>query len=312
MSQNMKEYFFLIYLKLIKTKKDEVNFKSKENNEETPKCILTKQFKSKENNEIIKVFKFMCEPKKEESFEFSFDNENFKVILKNLEEQTFIFETTLNNTNIFNIINYYEKIDQNKIDISDKMNYYLESLKETKETDKLDILFTDSIKLYTKRPNFKFLVNIFIHIYNTNLCSNLINEFRKNIDNPEQKDSIIEKGLDKYNNYFEDICEISEDLISSNSLDKIDFYGLILCYLNNFLIKKFNEQFKKLYKKDKYILFEIILKYKSYFKNEFSLDTDIVDEIVRFSTTKDFKEFKNCEFYLKDINTFLDAIEKKK
>jgi len=208
---------------------------------------------------------------------------------------------------------YDEKIEQNKIDNSDKMNYFMESLKEIKQTDKLDILYTDSIKLYSKKPNFKFLIQIFIYVYNTNLCSSLLNEFNKNIEKPLQIDSIIENGLEKYNDYFDDICDKAEDLITSNSLDKIDFYGLILCYLNNYFTEKFNEQFKKLYKENKSILFEVILKYKSYFKKEINLGIDIQNEIIRFSSTKDFSVFKNSAlFYLKDINTFLDIIEKNK
>lgn len=311
MSQSTKEFFFLIYLKKKTKPKDEIKFKSKEN---IPECIFTKTFESNENVELINIFKYLGEPKKEESFEFSFDNENFKLTLKNSKEQTFFFDISLiQQKSKFIIINYDEKIEQNKMDSSDKFNYFMESLKEIKQTDKLDILYSDSIKLYSKKPNFKFLIHIFINIYNTNLCSSLLNEFNKSIEKPLQIDNIIEDSLKKYKKKFDDICIKAEDLISSNSLDKIKFYGLILCYLNNYYTEKFNEQFEKLYKADKSILFEIMLKYKSYFKKEINLDIDKLNEIIRFSATKDFNEFKNSGLiYLKDINTFLDIIDKNK
>ena len=311
MSQSTKEFFFLIYFKKKTKPKDEVNFKSKEN---SPECLFTKTFYSNENVELIKIFKYSGELKKEESFEFSFDNENFKLTLKNLKEQTFIFDFFLSQQkNILLFIPYDEKVEQNKLDNSDKMNYFMESLKEIKQTDKFDILYTDSIKVYSKKPNLKFLINIFINVYNTNLCSSLLNEFSKSIEKSLQIDNIMENDLEKYNDYFDNICNKSEDLILSNSLDKINFYGLILCYLNNYSTEKFNEQFKKLYKANKSLLFEVILKYKSYFKKEINLDIDQLNEIIRFSTTKNFNEFKNLVlFYLKDINTFFDIIEKNK
>jgi len=94
MSQSPKEFFFIIYFKNKTKPKDEIKFKSKENN---PECILTKKIESNEVYvECIKIFKYLGEPKKEESFEFSFDNEDFKVTLKNLKEQTFIFDINLN------------------------------------------------------------------------------------------------------------------------------------------------------------------------------------------------------------------------
>ena len=64
------------------------------------------------------------------------------------------------------------------------------------------------------------------------LCKNLLNVFSENIDKPGQKDYINKEKLIQYKHYFEQICENSEDLISKYSFNKIDFYGLILSYLN--------------------------------------------------------------------------------
>ena len=51
------------------------------------------------------------------------------------------------------------------------MNYFIEALEAINETDKKDILYYNAINIYAKRPSYHFLINIFIHVYNTNYCS---------------------------------------------------------------------------------------------------------------------------------------------
>ena len=88
---------------------------------------------------------------------------------------------------------------------------------------------------------------------------------------------------------------------------------MILCYLNNNRIEKYKELFDDFYKKDKNILFEVLLKYKLYLKKQIDLSKDILNEIIKFSTGKDFKIFKeDAIFYLKNINTFIEIIESNK
>ena len=71
--------------------------------------------------------------------------------------------------------------------------------------------------------------------------------------------------------------------------------------------------FDELYKSDKDILFEILLKYKLYFKKQINLNKEFLNEIIKFSTKKDFKKFKEDGlFYLKDINTFIEITENNK
>ena len=98
-------------------------------------------------------------------------------------------------------------------------------------------------------------------------------------------------------------------------MDPFDFYGLILCYLNICNNEKFKELFCKLSKKEesKKILFEVMLTYKLFFKKQNDISKDILKEFIKYATKKDFITFKNdALFYLKDINTILEIIDKNK
>ena len=308
MSKSNKVCFFLIYLKKPNLEgNDEVKFTSPKEN--PPKCIKAKE----EDNNIIKVFRFDSQLINDNKviFEFSFDENKYKITLENLKGKTFIFDTILQQQKS-GFFSGEQKIEQ-KIGVSEKMNYFIEALDGKKENDKLDILYSDSINLCSKRPNFHFLINIFIHVYNSNLCANLLDAFNKNIDKPGQKDNIDKDILLKYKFDFEQICENPEDIVSKCSLKKIDFYGLILCYLNNCRFDKYNEMYEKLYKDDKEILFDIMFKYKLYFKKQIELTENLLNEIIKFAITKGFKIFKEDGlYYLKDINTFIEIIENNK
>ena len=311
-SKELNEYFFLIYFTNIKEIQDnDIKFKNEKNN---PKCIFTKKIEPKDGNpKLIKIFKYSFEKKEmmKKNFEFSLSSKEYQLEIKNKKEKSFfnfVFQIILQEKGIFN-----SKIEQNEINIYDQMNYFIEALNRNKETDKLDLLYLDSIFLYSKKPNFHFLITIFVNVYNTNYCSKLLEEFNKKIDEPLQKDKIMEENLDKYKEIFVDICQNTEDLISSFSLNKIDFYGLVLCYLNNYINEKYQEKFNELYKNDKDTLFEVLLKYKSYFKKQINLETDKLNEIIQFAAGKNYKEFKNNGlFYLNNITIFLEIIEKNK
>ena len=308
MSSANKDCFFLIYLNKPKSEQnDELMFTSPKEN--LPKCIKTKE----DNNYIIKVFKFNSKAIKDNKviFEFSYDGKNYKVTLDNLKGKTFIFETILQQKK--SMFGPEQKIEQTKIGFPEKMNYFIEALDIQKENNKLDILYTDSIKLCSKKPNFHFLINIFVRVYNTENCSNLLDVFNKNIDKPGQKDNIDKEKLLKYKFDFEQICENPEEIITKYSLNKIDFYALILCYLNNCRNDKYKELFESLFKKDKNILLDILLKYKLYFKKQIDLNENLLNEIIKYASTKDLKTFKeNGLYYLKDTNTFLEILENNK
>ena len=305
-----REIYFLIYFDEINVKQEfgEINF---DNKEDCPKCIFTKKTGEKDGNgKLIKVFKYKGKTKRKLCFEFSFNENNFNFILDN-PNNSFIFNLKLFKKSL--IIN--SKVNQNKISVHDKMNYFIEALNQTKETEKLDILYFESINIFTKIQSdlYHFLINIFVHVYNTKYCSILLKKFSEIPEDFVKKDNIIKESLEQYKYNFVDICKNCDEIISSNKLDKINFYGLVLSYLNNYVTEKFNDLFNDLYKNDKTILFEILLKYKFYFKKQIQLDTKFLEELINFAAEKDFKEFKESGlFYLNKIDILIDIIEKSK
>ena len=303
-----KEYFFLIFFDNIKDIEGigEVKIQNKEN---CPKCIFTKKIETKGGNgRLIKIFKYIGKIKDQINFSFSFDDDNYSYMSEKAQG-TFIFYQI-----IFKIHGGNKKKFENKMDIYDKMNYFIECLNKNKETDKLEILYSDAINVYSKIKNFHFLINIFVNVYNTKFCALLLQKFSENISISTLKDNIIDVSLEQYKYYFDDICKNAEDIISSYKLNKIDFYGLILYYLNNFITEKYCEKFNELYKSDKTVLFEILLKYKLYFKKQINFDLPMLDEIIQFAASKNnFEEFKNnALYYLKGIDILLSIIEKNK
>lgn len=162
MNKKEKEYFFLIYFDKPKEKEesDEVKFNEKE---KVPKCIFTKIIQlNEENDKLIKIFKYIGDIKSTEKveFKFSYDNKNFEITIENQKNKTFIFDIILKKKSILS----YSTISQKEVEIHDKMNYFIESLKRIKEDDKLEILFSESIILYSKKPSFQFLIIVLVVI----------------------------------------------------------------------------------------------------------------------------------------------------
>ena len=304
-----REIYFLIYFDKIKDIEGagEIKFQNEEN---CPKCVFTKKTEVKGGNErLIKIFKYIGKTKDKYHFTFNFEKEYYNFSLEKIKE-TFIFYFAI----LKRSGGLPKKYEQDKLGFHDKMNYFIEYLNKNKETDKLDILYNDSINVYSKISNFHFLINIFVNVYITKFCALLLETFSKNKREPALNDKIIDESLEQYKYYFDDICKNADDFISSYKLNKIDFYGLVLCYLNNYINEKYSKIFNELYKSDKNTLFEILLKYKLYFKKKLNLDLSLLEEIIQFAASKNnFTEFKNnALYYLKDIDTLLSTIEKNK
>jgi hypothetical protein len=132
-SNKKKEYFFLLFLKRSYTEEanENVEFTNSEDKSNIPKCILTKEI----NGYIIKVFKFSKELKGDYKahFEFFYDGKQYKLNLDKLRDKTFLFDVDIVQSN-------NKKLEQTKIDISEKMNYFDEALNVQKEYDKKNIL----------------------------------------------------------------------------------------------------------------------------------------------------------------------------
>ena len=305
MNNQSKEIFFLICLGKSTSQNDDVKFTDPKDN--SPECIATNEA----NNNTIKIFKFLDKTKNNNkvTFEFSYDKKKYKIVLGNIKEKTFIFDVSITRDDL--------RYDQSKIEFPEKMEYFIEALDKKNGDNKLISLYNDSINLCIKKPKYLFLINIFVHVFNIELCSKILSIFSKTTENIKQKDAIIkevnDEKLQKYQKNFDKICENIDAIISKYSFDKINFFGLLLCYLNNSYHEKYKEIVDIIYTNDKKTLFEIMLKYEEYLKKPIEMNKDRLNEMIKFSTTKDFIIFRDkALFYLKDITTFIEIIEKNK
>ena len=329
-----KEVYFLISFERKKTERDEViEFTDKEN---TAECLFTKEEEKEKNLFFIKIFKgnyYKKEKRSNISLPFKIKEDEYEISFT--ITNTFIYNINLKLINSFYGANY--EIEQSIIEYYEKLSLYDECLTEKNAEDKKDILYADTINLYSKIKNFKLLIKLFTILYKNKIqCSLLLDTFnqitnekdkekkrekdtKKNNGNKnETKDSkkinkqtknIEEYVLKSFNESIQKICNESESLISQNSYNPKYFYSIILCYLNNYNYEAFIEQFEKIYKENKNILFEIMLSYKSYLKNYIKKDFMFFNEFIEYTTKKSYDDLNNGLFYLTDINTFLKVLE---
>ena len=203
---------------------------------------------------------------------------------------------------------------------SQKFIYFFNSIEKLKQENLFDELYNDTINLYSTLPKYDFLINIFVKVYqNKNVCPKLLEEFKKfndkiknNIKDKKFTYINFEKYLSDYNNIFEEISENIDNIITTNSFNSVQFYGIVLCYLNNYNLEKFSKLIEKLSSDSKSTLLKILLIYNHFFKNIVKFDKNILIELVGFSAEQFKDNFINFAdkglFYLNNANIFLNAI----
>ena len=196
------------------------------------------------------------------------------------------------------------------------MHIFINSLKENNEENQLDLFYKETIDLYTVKKGFSFLIELFIEIYKKKeLCPLLMDKFRE--INESQKDN--EKNMDrkeylnKHISTFDTIKSEADKLIEEYNYKNIDFYGIILCYLNFYNQKAFSLVINELFNKKPNDLYEILLIYNSHFKNPVHQNFDFFNEFIKYTISeKDFSFFERGLSYIKDIETYMSIFEKNK
>ena len=149
-------------------------------NEETQKNEKKKHKEKKKENE--KNGKESNNTKKEKlinyTFKFYIEDDNY-IISFYTRENSFVYDVDLKKGNkILNEI-VKENIDQKVISYSNKLDIYLEALKQDKDEknkeEKINKLYEETINLYSKKSSFSFLISLFALIYDKKyLCAKLL------------------------------------------------------------------------------------------------------------------------------------------
>ena len=133
------------------------------------------------------------EPKKSTEYLITyFIEEHIYNISFSSRNESFIYQPKLEIGNKFLPDIPFEPIKQNIVPLYNKLNIFLEALKQSKEINqKEEKLYKDTIDLYEQKKQFSLLINLFLKIYakNKELCKNLIEIFFK-INDQENNDKL--------------------------------------------------------------------------------------------------------------------------
>ena len=317
-------YFFVYYWCEQKEKSKNIKFLVLEDKYEQPESVYFKgEFDGKKFN-CIRIFKTRKktptgnngEQKPQDYyFEFSIGENKYVISFEAERKNIFIFDVTLKVGK--RIIDIQRKIDQSKIEYDDKIEYFLEALKKDDEDDLIDDFYQEAIDLYSQKKSFFFLISLFIKIYQKkDICSKLLIKFKEINEDKKNNDNNMDRKakLKNYTSNFENILKNeAEQLINNNKYDTIEFYGLILCYLNYYDKENFSEAITKLYNQNQKDLFEILLIYHTHFFYPIKQESNLLNEFIVYTIKqKKFDFFQIGLNYIKDVEILIKILEENK
>ena len=288
-----------------------------------PKTILNKEIIINNKNFLYrKVLKFNnYEGKQNAEFSFYLGQEEDKYFISfEIESKKFIYDIFLKKRNKY--LENIEKINinQKSLEYQDKFELFFEALKQNKEVNKSQELFLETIDLYSKEGNFSFLISLFSKIYeekkSCNILLKIFYEMNANIENEKNKNNNINKDdkLAQFKPLIIKIAENSENYIKSYGYNLVQFYGILVCYLNFYDYNAFEDCINKIYRKNSKILYEILIIYYSHFIKPLKKDeTDknfFIDFLEYIISEKDFSYFIIGINFISDLDTFVFAINK--
>ena len=283
-------------------KKEEDNKKDEEAKNKDKKKKDKKNKDDKKNDEEIEI-------------QFQIGEKDNYFIKFNAEDKSFYFDIELKRGNKFLKYIAKEEIDQNIINYFQKLEIFIAALKENKEEEKIDNLYEETIKLYSKKKGFYLLISLFVNIYDKkNLCIQLTEEFKKmNKENKNDKNMDRNPDLKIYLSAITKILSEADSISKTNKYNPINIYGVLLSYLNYYDYENFKKYFSKICKEAYGVLYEILIIYYSNFFNPIEQETKFFENFIEYIIkNKEFNIFENSLNYILDIETFIYVINKKK
>ena len=307
MSKTQELYLLITYQR----DKNETDFELKFSDKDTIINILYNEKIGKSNkNEFRIILRSICKIKgNKKSLKFIINRDTYTISF-DPKGKTFIYNLDLKKENCF----YRNTVTEDQTTLKDfeKFNYFCLALANEKQELLLE-LYDNSIDLYGDKPSFEFLINLFVKVYKITKCSKLLDKFKNKLENEDQKNTIKSESLNKFKDEIIEICDNIENILKENKCNPVDFFGLILCYLNNYDLNKFSEIFRHVYAKDSQIIFEILLQYKSYLRNPINLEVKFLEEFICFSAGRTYNDLsKNALCYIKKLVDLLKIIDKYK
>ncbi len=297
-------------------KKEDQKSKTKDTKKEGEKKKKEDDAKKTEDKKKDPKKKEKKKDDKEDEIEIQFEiGKDSYIITFNADDKIFCFDVELKKGNKYLKNIAKENIDQNFLNYFQKVEIYLNSLKQKKEEEKVETLYKEAIKLYSKKKGFYFLISLFVNVYEKKeLCKELMDQFHKmNKEKKNEKNMDRNKSLFDYVSTFSNICSNAENITKTNGYNPINFYGVILCYLNYYDYENFEKYLKKLYENSRGVIYEILIAYFSNFLNPINQDLKFYEGFIEYTiNNKDFDIFVNSLNYISDIEIYINVIEKNK
>ena len=238
-------YFIVLYKKKAIEKKNDFIFSKNEFKIEN----IYNKWKEEKRDQLIyqKVFKLYNNvdkmgKKKEIKIEFEIGSHKYAISF-NVENRIFYYDIEL--TEEIKYLSLFAKktVDQNFLNYFQKLEVFSEALKKNKEEDKIDKLYEETIKLYSKKKGFYLLISLFINIYEKqSLCRKLIEEFYQiNKEKKNEKYMDRNKSLNDYVSIFSTISSNADDITKKYNYNPIHFYAIIFSYLNYYDYENFKK-----------------------------------------------------------------------
>ena len=238
MIQNQSLYFFITYSLKQKENQKEIEFVVPKENELKPSNIYQEEIIKSPYyiyNKIFKVSKAANKGHKKNNyfFEFHIDEEKYLISFDS-KGSTFIYDVSLEVGK--RILDITTPIRQNK-DYYQKMEFFIEALKDE---GVFNDFFAETIKIYSIKKGFTFLIKLFLEIYQKindlkkDIFPNLLEVFKKINENPKDNAKNMDRIplLKDQNSKFLSIQSSANKIIEQNNLNFIEFYGILLSYFN--------------------------------------------------------------------------------
>ena len=157
-------YFFISYEKNQNEGESNIDMILKEKNE--LKCIYVDEKYEDQIyycNRIFKIRKSAGKKEKGNNYYFIFEKNDDQYILKfDSEENTFVYDVILEVGK--KMIDIRRKINQNK-EYYKTIDFFIKALEKNGEEGIIDILYKETIELYSKKEGFTFMIELFLKIY---------------------------------------------------------------------------------------------------------------------------------------------------
>ena len=310
-------YFFISYPRTKKENPNDILFVESEGNNQKPKCIYINENYDNQiyyYKKIYKVNKLTGKNLNNYYFEFQIDDDKYVISFYSEGNSIFVYDVILEV--VEKVKNIRRKINQTSIEYYEKMNCFIESLKRNGEKNKIDELYKETIELYSQKKGFSLLITLFLNIYKKkDLCSILLVKFKDMNKNLEDNKRNMDRDLylKEYISEINTIKSEAEKLINYNNYNSIEFYGIILCYLNYYDYENFSSIIFELSTKRPNDLYEILIIYNAHFIISINQTLGFYNKFIKYIIfNKEFSIFKIGLSYIRDIETFINIIEKNK